>query len=201
MLTVHYRTPLNFDWTLDEAGNVIGFPLFEETERKIEYLYTTHQRLSSIERARIGPDGAIPEAIAKFPAALSAALDDDLNFPVSIALAGEMLAQVNELVETTKRKKGMVNVDAVEASKKALKALERELGLGGQDASTVLLRIRDRRAKARGITDADVESKIAARKAARDAKDFAKADALRAELTALGVELMDGATGTTWRIP
>ena len=65
----------------------------------------------------------------------------------------------------------------------------------------MLLRIRDRRAKARGITDADVEAKIVARKAARDAKDFAQADALRAELTALGVELMDGATGTTWRIP
>ena len=44
-----------------------------------------------------------------------------------------MLAQINELVETTKRKKGTVNVDAVEASKKALKALADELGLGSQD--------------------------------------------------------------------
>jgi cysteinyl-tRNA synthetase len=143
----------------------------------------------------------VPEAIVKFPAALSAALDDDLNFPVSIALAGEMLAQVNELVETSKRKKGMVNVDAVLASKAALTALATELGLGAQDASTVLARIRDRRAKAKGITEADVEAKIAARKAAREAKDFAQADAVRAELTALGVELMDGPTGTTWRIP
>lgn len=201
MLTVHYRSPLGFDWTLDEAGNVIGFPLFEETERKVEYLYTTFERLSAIDPARIVEDGTVPDAIEKFPTALSAALDDDLNFPISIALAGEMLAQVNELVETTKRKKGTVSRAAVSCAKRALGALKTELGLGTQDPSTVLLRIRDRRAKQKGITQADVEAKIVARKAARDAKDFAQADALRAELTALGVELMDGASGTTWRIP
>ncbi len=201
MLTVHYRSPLGFDWTLDEAGHVIGFPLFEETERKVEYLYTTHQRLSAIDPARVVDAGEIPDAIAKFPSALSAALDDDLNFPISIALAGEMLAQINELVESTKRKKGTVSSSAVAASKAALAALSGQLGLGAQDASTVLLRIRDRRAKAKGITQADVEAKIAARKAARDGKDFAKADALRDELTQLGVELMDGTSGTTWRIP
>jgi cysteinyl-tRNA synthetase len=201
MLTVHYRSPLNFDWTLDEAGHVVGFPLFEETERKVEYLYTTHERLASIDPARVVAEGAIPEPIAKFPAALSAALDDDLNFPISIALAGEMLAQVNELVETTKRKKGTAARAAVDAAKAALAALATELGLGAQDAVTVLRRIRDRRAKARGIVEADVEAKIADRKAAREAKDFARADAVRAELTALGVELMDGPTGTTWRIP
>jgi len=201
MLTVHYRSPLGFDWTLDEAGNVIGFPLFEETERKVEYLYTTHERLQSVDASRVVAEGIVPDALAKFPAALAAALDDDLNFPISIALAGEMLAHVNELVETTKRKKGTVSNAALTASKKALFALRNELGLGGQDPRTVLLRIRDRRAKAKGITEADVVAKIEARKAARDAKDFAQADALRDELTALGVELMDGTSGTTWRIP
>ena len=201
MLTVHYRSPLGFDWTLDEAGNVIGFPLFEETERKVEYLYTTQERFLAIDPLRIVPDGIVPEALTKFPRAIAAALDDDLNFPIAIALAGEMLAQVNELVEISKRKKGTVPRDSMTAARAALEALTTELGLGAQDASTVLLRIRDRRAKAKGITQADVEEKITARKAARDAKDFARADALRAELTALGVELMDGASGTTWRIP
>ena len=35
---------------------------------------------------------------------------------------------------------------------------------------------------------------------ARAAKDFARGDALRAELTALGVSLHDGAAGTEWTI-
>ena len=37
------------------------------------------------------------------------------------------------------------------------------------------------------------------RDAARVAKDFAKADALRARLEALGLEVMDGSAGTTVR--
>jgi cysteinyl-tRNA synthetase len=45
-----------------------------------------------------------------------------------------------------------------------------------------------------------VQAKIDARIAARQARDFAAADRARDELAALGVELMDGPTGTTWRI-
>jgi cysteinyl-tRNA synthetase len=42
---------------------------------------------------------------------------------------------------------------------------------------------------------------IAARAQARADKDFARADALRDELSALGVEVMDGAEGSRWRVP
>jgi len=44
-----------------------------------------------------------------------------------------------------------------------------------------------------------IEQLIAERLAARKAKDFARADAIRKELTEAGVILEDGAQGTTWR--
>jgi cysteinyl-tRNA synthetase len=44
-----------------------------------------------------------------------------------------------------------------------------------------------------------VEERIAARAAARAAKDFAAADAVRVELSAKGIMLMDSPEGTTWR--
>ncbi len=45
-----------------------------------------------------------------------------------------------------------------------------------------------------------VEALIAERIEARGAKDWAKADAIRAEIDALGVVVMDGPTGATWRM-
>jgi len=45
-----------------------------------------------------------------------------------------------------------------------------------------------------------IDGLIAARDAARAAKDWGEADRIRAELTALNVEVMDGPAGATWRI-
>lgn len=50
-----------------------------------------------------------------------------------------------------------------------------------------------------GADAAAIEARIAARREARRARDFARADAIRAELAAEGIVLEDSASGTTWR--
>ena len=74
------------------------------------------------------------------------------------------------------------------------------LGIGGEEPDALLGRIRARRIRKLGFTEADIEAKLEARTAARAAKDFAKADQIRDELTGLRIEVMDAPTGSTWRV-
>ncbi len=199
MMTVHYRAPLNLDWTLDEAGNVTGFPQFEEAERRVAYLYKTKQRLEGLPPKRIADsDAPCPAEIAGFGRALRESLDDDLNMPVALAKLADFLKGVNELCDQAMRKKGTAPKSSVEQAKAGFGALEAELGLGTEAADAILARIRDRRAMATGLETASVEQRIAERNEARKSKDFAKADRIRDELEALGVELLDGPEGTGW---
>ena len=59
---------------------------------------------------------------------------------------------------------------------------------------------RDRQCARLGIDKAAVETRIQERTAARAAKDFARADEIRKALREQRIELMDGPSGTTWRV-
>ena len=57
------------------------------------------------------------------------------------------------------------------------------------------------RPKAAIITETEIETALAARTEARAAKDFAKSDAIRDDLIAKGVEVMDGdPLGWDWKL-
>jgi cysteinyl-tRNA synthetase len=93
-----------------------------------------------------------------------------------------------------------------------MKAINRELDRDGSDkaglvrarqafeAMNGVLDIVPERAEASAEEAAWVEERIAARRAARDRRDFAEADRIRAELAGRGVALEDGASGTKWKI-
>jgi cysteinyl-tRNA synthetase len=58
----------------------------------------------------------------------------------------------------------------------------------------------DKHAPAPALPAVEIESRIAARNAARQAKNFAESDRIRDELAALGVVLKDSKDGTTWEV-
>jgi cysteinyl-tRNA synthetase len=202
VLTVHYRAPLNLDWSVDEGGQLVGFPAVEEAERRVEYIYTTARRLNELGPGRIAEGDQSPPAaeIAGFAARLQEALDDDLNTPVALAATSDFLKAVNELVDRASRKQGRASRAAVEAAQAGFGAIARVLGLGEQEAVAFLGRVRARRARAAGMSEEQVLAEIAARNQARKQGDYQAADDIRRRLAEKRIELMDGPQGTDWRV-
>ncbi|MBI3514322.1 MAG: cysteine--tRNA ligase, partial [Proteobacteria bacterium] len=118
--------------------------------------------------------------------AFVAALEDDLNTPAAIAELHAMLAQLNKADDRATQA----------AVKGQLLAAGRLLGVLQADPETWFAWTPPNAAR---IDPTYVDSQIAARNAARKARDFAAADRIRDALLAQGVLLEDGPQGTTWR--
>jgi cysteinyl-tRNA synthetase len=80
------------------------------------------------------------------------------------------------------------------------RTLSHVLGLAARAPQEAVKQRRLLAAQRRGVEPAWVEERIAARLAARKGKDYARADEIRAEVLARGVELRDAPGGTDWRV-
>jgi len=131
---------------------------------------------------------------------LQAALDDDFNTAEALAAFGEGLALANRILDGKLALAKDVKRRTLERLDRDFAVASRELGLLEADPSAWLLEHRARRCAARGVDAAQVEARLAERSEARRAKDFARADRIRDELHAGGVEIKDTPRGTTWRV-
>jgi cysteinyl-tRNA synthetase len=115
--------------------------------------------------------------LGDIPASVLDALCDDLNTPLAVSamhgLADAALAGSSEAAS------------GLRAAGAALGVLQQTTEAWFQEGP--------------GISRAEIEAAIEQRLAARNAKDFARADAIRADLLAKSIILEDGPRGTTWR--
>jgi len=146
--------------------------LIEQSRRSLDRLYGALRRAADVTSAATAPS-------ARFVAAI----EDDLNTPQAMA---ELFALASEL-ETG-------DAAARARAKGELLASGALIGFLQADPESWF----------QGGVDDDLKTRIdgliAERVAARQAKNYARADQIRAELTALNVEVMDNPTGATWRI-
>ncbi len=105
-----------------------------------------------------------------------------------------MLPRALPLVEETLTTKALTPDQRL----RVVASMDMVLGLGLLTLERTALRIRP---IDEALTDADVEARLADRRAARAAKDFVLSDAIRDELQAANIEIMDGdALGWDWRL-
>ncbi len=208
LLGTHYRGPLSFDVEKLAEGRVV-FPGVDAAERRVEYLYTTREALDAAAEGETGGEApALAQhatTIAEAPERVLGMLDRDLNTPQALAVLADLGKAANEVVLfTNKAKKDKVAQSAgrklVLAARESLTKVCEPLGLMQASTGEFFARTRERRLGLRGLDAADVERKLEERKAAREAKNFARSDALRDELAALGVEVLDSVAGARWKV-
>ncbi len=198
MFTTHYRSPYNLDWTLDDQSKVSGFPQFEEAEHKVEQWYRTKARVEAL-TVQNGDSSQASSNEERLEVALERDLADDLNTPKAMASVIAAMKKINEELDGFRGGKQPAP-ERVLMMRQDLASASKWLGIGAEPAATFLARLYAKRAKRRGVEPQWIESQIAERNQARAAKDFTKADAIRKALGDRGVELMDAAGETTWRL-
>ena len=165
MLSAHYRSPLNFSAELMEASKN-GLERILNATDNLKHLIASvaTEEMSAEEKEAFSKTDAYVEEFEK-------AMDDDFNTADAIAAIFELVKYANTTA-------------TAESSKEYLRGLlDRIVKLGD-----VLGLILDKKEE---LLDADIEKLIEERQAARKAKDFAKADAIRDELLEKGIILKD----------
>jgi cysteinyl-tRNA synthetase len=183
------------------AAGELGYPQLDAAERELASLYAARKRLLELPPERIVPVQTPPsDALSCFPDALSQALEHDLDTPRALAALASFLVAVNTLCDGVMRKQGRANASLLESARAGVSTALGSLGVGAEDPSAFLTRVRDRRAQRAQLDVAAIDAVVAERSAARSARDFATADRLQAQLLAQGVQLLDAPSGTSWTL-
>ena len=172
LLSAHYKKQLNFTLKgLDQAGQALS---------RIDNLLT---RLADEASAPADSERLLP-VIQKFYDEFTAAVDDDLNISKGTGIFFDFLHSINSLID-----EGALSRGDSERIMEHLRDIDRVFGFIFFPAVDA------------GGVDADgIERLIQERIAAKQGKDFKRADEIRGILDGMGVVLEDTKSGTRWKL-
>ncbi|MDD6181224.1 MAG: cysteine--tRNA ligase [Desulfovibrionaceae bacterium] len=193
LLGKHYRSPIDFtDGSMDEA---------EKAQKRV------YECLLEAEKA--GQRGkwkktALPQQVLEEFAALEKAVDealaDDVNTASALGHIFGMVRLVNRLLEDKGLRAAEGTRDLLAGFRAAAAHWADVLGLFAREPEAFLHDLRVQQATRKGIDVSHVEALMHQRLEARNARDFARSDAIRDELQRLGVAVRDTPAGAVWDI-
>ncbi|KAF7817269.1 cysteine--tRNA ligase, chloroplastic/mitochondrial isoform X1 [Senna tora] len=194
LIGAHYRSPINYSHIQLESASDRVFYIYE-TLHECESILYQHDLTNM--KDSVPPDTL--DIINKFHDVFVASMSDDLHTPVVLAALSDPLKVINDLLHTRKGRKQNLRIESLSAIEKSIRNVLTILGLMPSSYSEVLQQLREKALKRAKLTEDDVFQKIKERGDARINKEYEKSDAIRNDLAALGIALMDSPNGTTWR--
>ncbi len=191
-----YRSPL--PWSGEALPEALGM---------LSRLYDAREKAEAMEGAEdadkvakeLGADAEAVLALGRaFPEKFHAAADQDFNSAQALAHLFELARALNRFAGHKKAKKRGRPVAS--AALAAFALVKDAFGLMAMTTADFHEQVKQKRLAALGIDRAAVDAELAARSAAREAKDWARADAIRAELAARKIEVLDLADRVEWRV-
>lgn len=173
MLSAHYRSPLNFSAELMEAaGN--GLERIRNAVSNLQYLSenASGEDLTEEEQQELSALGVYREKFEE-------AMDDDFNTADAVSAVFELVKYANSHVTASNSKAWILRV------KEEILGLCDILGIIAEKKEELL--------------DEEIEKLIQERQEARKAKNFARADEIRAQLLEKGITLLDTREGVKWK--
>lgn len=182
LLSSHYRSQVNFsDSALDEAHNSLSrlyHALKIAEQQKDQLLTLDNQSVAAAYKSGAGQD-------------FIKAMNDDFNSAAAISVLFGLARDINKAIKAE-------DIETAWQLAQQLKALAQVLNILQQPVQQFLQAIIGD-AKEDSFSDAVIDGLIVERADAKRNKNFARADEIREQLKAAGIELEDSRTGTIWR--
>jgi len=200
ILTAHYRSPIDFsDQNLEDAR--AGLTRFYEALQGAEKTLAAHPvpdpancpAISDAEREVFDLFETLDERFTE-------AMDDDFNTAQAIGHLFEGVRGLNRLVARGDFENCPLALKVLREGVDRIKALGAVLGILNSEPGAWLEGRKSAGLAGSGLVAAEIEALIEERRQARQARNFARADQIRDELAARGIELLDSKDGTSWRV-
>lgn len=174
ILNGHYRSPINFSRDLMQACQN-GLERIKNARKELAFYID-----NAADSAITAEETAQLPTLAKFQEDFEAAMDDDFNTADAISIIYELVRFTNIAVKAEVSKEYALKIQDM------LDHLCEIMGVATVEAVEV------------DAEAAKIEALIEKRNEAKKAKDFAAADAIRDELTAMGITIKDTRQGVQW---